>query len=373
VHLDDDQLDLDAHLKSNPDEPFAAIPLDDNHNHIADKWEKDVQVYGKTDDPNFDEDQLPKNQRRNGDGYTLFEEYRGFKVKDNLLPSGSHESFADGHLRMDPEYKDIFIDDEDGLFKTYYEPYNPADLCWHYIDKDEMIFTASGDDPQNRWTNFNKVGDHFYANQYALILDDKPAESGDATLGLQLDVNNVKDYESSKDPDALQKLRSLLLAYLIKLHDQSTSSAPETSVGFDQPIKHTLIIDVYSGKITQQAKYFESDKQQGVYNILITGVINHEMGHALGITHHRFANGDETDSSRIIGVTGCCMRYLSPTEMGKRFLVFRTPYYCHKSDTWREVVNTPPDKLEPGKRVPLKTVTHPSNNCYGQIDVKSDP
>jgi hypothetical protein len=27
----------------------------------------------------------------------------------------------------------------------------------------------------------------------------------------------------------------------------------------------------------------------------------------------------------------------------------------------------------PGATVPLQTITHPSNNCYGQIDIKSDP
>ncbi len=354
VHLDDDDLDLEAHLKNKPDEPFVTIPVDDNHNKIADKWEKDVGTYPKTSDADFDEDEMPKKQKRNGDGYTLFEEYRGFKVKDNIIAGGSHEDFKNGHVRMDPGYKDIFINDVDGLFKRYYSPYNPSNLCWHYIEKDEMIFNASGKDPQNRWVNFNKVPDHFYANQYALIMADKPAEQGGGVLGEQLNYNKVKNYDYPGD------------GYLY-------NTEQETGFGFEQPVKNTVIIDVYTGEIARQAKFFNTDQQQGAYDIMITGVINHEIGHALGITHHRLESGEENDSSKVIGVTGCSMRYLSPAEMSHRFLVFRAPYYCHKEDTWKEVVQTPANNAEPGKAVPLQTATHPSNNCFGQIDVKSDP
>jgi hypothetical protein len=270
------------------------------------------------------------------------------------MANGSHEVFTDGHLRMDPDYKDIFINDGDGLFKTYYEPYNPSGLCWHYIDKTEMIFNADGKDPQNRWTNFNKVPDHFYANQYALIMDDKPAEQGGGLLGEQLNYNKVKTYNGPDD------------GYLY--HTEQ-----ETGFGFDQPIKNTIIIDVYTGEIRKQAGYFKSDKQQGTYLLLITGVINHEIGHALGITHHRLAGGEENDSSKVIGVTNCSMRYMSNTETKNLFLVFRPPYYCHKSDTWQQINNVPADELPPGQAVPLNKTTQPSNNCYGQIDVKSDP
>ncbi|MBS1946982.1 MAG: hypothetical protein JST47_04370 [Bacteroidetes bacterium] len=350
VHLDDDDIDLDGHLKDKPDVFFATIPFDENHNKIADKWEKDMGIYGKISDPDFDEDAYPQNQRRNGDGYTLFEEYRGFKVEDNLVPQGSHESFKDGHLRMDPNYKDIFIWDEDGLFKQYYEPYNPSDLCWHYINKDEMIYTASSKDPENRWTNFNKT-DHFYAKQYALIFADMKSQSASIdcthiTVGQQIDYDKVTDYETGNE----------------------INKEGEESAGgyYDQAVKHTSIIYIYSGDMNYcLAKNFKPDQAQNIYQESVLGTTIHEIGHALGITHHH----PKAD----IGFLGCSMRYDAPDETSHRGINSVRHYYCHKGDTWTEVVNTPTDPDNPGKAVPLKTITHPSDDCYGKIDVKSDP
>jgi len=371
VHLDDDDLDLDAHLKEKPDESFATIPVDENQNKIADKWEKDINIYGKIFNPDFDEDELPKDQRRNGDGYTLFEEYRGFKVKDNILPGGTHEVFKDGHLRMDPNYKDLFINDNDGMFQTYYSPYNPSKLCWHYIDRDEMIFNARGTDPENRWVNFNKVSEHFYANQYALIMEDKPNETGgDNTIGLTVDVADVKAAGSNGDPVPFPAL----VNFCASIHEFLFGTLQKTSVGFEQPVKNTVIIDVYSGRILRISKYFKSDKQQGIFTLLITGTVNHEIGHAIGITHHRSAaSGAETPQTMEEGVTDCCMRYLSATELNHGFVVDRAPRYCTKNEVWYLVQQMPADQLQPGKAVPLSKTPYPSNNCFGQIDVKSDP
>ena len=353
VHLDDDDLDLDAHIKDKPEEFFADIPIDENHNKIADKWEKDVDMYAKTADADFDEDEFPKNQKRNGDGYTLFEEYRGFKVKDNLLASGSHESFKNGFLRMDPDYKDIFINDEDGLFQTYYASYNPSDLCWHYIDKDEMIFNSRGKDPENRWTNFNKVEEHFYARQYALILEKKPGLLPDGEVGHALSYVRLADYDTKEAID---------------------DGMPVTTHGFDQAVKNTIVVDVYVEEVTWLASHQRTGQQkQNYYNDIVAGTVIHEIGHAIGITHHLRPDGSTDSVSLTLGVTDCSMRYESKDEEmhNMNMLLVR---YCKKGETWKEVVQPSGEGTEaPGATVPLKTITHPSNNCYGQIDIKSDP
>lgn len=363
VHLNDDDIDLEAHLKGSPDELVITIPKDENRNKIADKWEKDVSMYGKTSDADFDEDAYPKNQRRNGDGYTLFEEYRGFKVENNLVPQDSHETFKNGHLRMDPNYKDIFIWDEDGLFRQYYAPYNPSDLCWHYINKNEMIFTAHSKDPENRWMNFNKT-DHFYARQYALILKDLPSANASLdcsklTVGQMFDYDNVANYGTNDFPDA-------------------KNGVPETITGVDQAVKHASIIMVFSGDVSYcLKKAYQPDELQRFFISNITGTVNHEIGHAIGIRHHWVdghilldADGNPDFTK---GVINCSMRYGSLDEAIHHNIQPTNTYYCHKKDSWKEVVNTPPDPDNPGKAVPLKTITHESDNCYGQIDVKSDP
>lgn len=326
------------------------IPCDDNNNKIADKWEKDVGIWGKTDDPNFDEDKYPELQKRAGDGYTLFEEYRGFKVTDNVFRDKSHEFYSNGFLRTDPNYKDVFVWDQDGLFMQYYQPYNPADLNWHLVTDKEMVFNKMGKDPDNRWVNFNKVDNYFYARQYAIILRKAPGGSDKITAGQALDYNKLADYDSKEGTDG---------------------GVDETPDGIPQALKHTMIVDVYTDAITNMAQnYFKSSSQQSVYQLMMICTVTHEVGHALGIAHHFDESGQQSGQSQVQGVLDCTMRYLSPIEIQKRLVNLRFRY-CNTFDTWTSVDLSQPN-TDPNQATPIKTITHHSNNCFGEIDVKSD-
>ena len=65
-----------------------SIPEDDNNNQIADNWERAHNMY-KSDDAEalaWAESDLeggPTGNSNHGDGYSIFEEYRGFMVKGN--------------------------------------------------------------------------------------------------------------------------------------------------------------------------------------------------------------------------------------------------------------------------------------------------
>ncbi len=83
---------LDAHL-AGANVPDAKIPLDDNDNHIADAWEHAEQL---TDiDATSDKEHFDGNNF-DGDGLTLYEEYRGAVVNGT-------------HVRLDPKKKDLFL------------------------------------------------------------------------------------------------------------------------------------------------------------------------------------------------------------------------------------------------------------------------
>ena len=97
------------------DSPDLALPMDENHNHIADAWEKNWAGGLRGQETDDDED-VPSGQAGStGDGLTLYEEYRGFKV------SGGPERIGDAHLplelitgqhvRTDPRVKDLFVSD----------------------------------------------------------------------------------------------------------------------------------------------------------------------------------------------------------------------------------------------------------------------
>jgi len=100
----------------------VTIPLDDNTNHIADGWEQDNGVLGEAADADNDAEPKPVGELREpGDGFSNYEEYRGFVVQGAWLST-------------DPRHKDIFIYDAVGygvgLFVT-------TGLAIHDIAQDE--------------------------------------------------------------------------------------------------------------------------------------------------------------------------------------------------------------------------------------------
>jgi len=98
--------------------PDISLPLDDNHNHIADAWETQW-AGGLRGQETADEDAEPIGDGHAGDVLSLYEEYRGFRI------SGAGEATASGgvpqelitgyHVRTNPRVKDVFVCDTLGL------------------------------------------------------------------------------------------------------------------------------------------------------------------------------------------------------------------------------------------------------------------
>ncbi|HEX4850711.1 MAG TPA: hypothetical protein VFV08_07900 [Puia sp.] len=92
---------LQAHFKSDK-KTVIPVPKDDNDNQIADAWEKskDVNVYDKNYNSFWDGEKQKVQGKvvndNDGDGLTLYEEYRGVVVKGQ-------------HMRLDPNKKELFV------------------------------------------------------------------------------------------------------------------------------------------------------------------------------------------------------------------------------------------------------------------------
>ncbi|MCW3060714.1 MAG: hypothetical protein JWQ02_2535, partial [Capsulimonas sp.] len=80
---------------------FLAIPLDDDDNNIADQWEKDSGIYDRRLTANWDDEDKPSGWQSNGDGLTLYEEYRGFIIDD--------PSHKEVFKRLDQKKRKLFV------------------------------------------------------------------------------------------------------------------------------------------------------------------------------------------------------------------------------------------------------------------------
>lgn len=156
-----------AHFK-NDKKIEIPLPKDDNHNHIADYWEETAGILSKNYPADWDDEQQSGNDN-NGDGLTLYEEYRGVIAKGKIK-------------RLSPDKKDIIIgntssDNLDAAIGYFQRgtgnSISPVELvAGKELPTDEAIV--------NKNSSAYKKGD-----QYGIILKREPisADKGDAVLG----------------------------------------------------------------------------------------------------------------------------------------------------------------------------------------------
>lgn len=130
---------LDAPTKALLDgEQYAlSIPRDNNRNHIADRMEDSYIGVGVL--ASDDGDAKPPGDGDGGDGLSLYEEYRGFRVQG-------------GHIRTSPLNRDLFVYDKHGLNLG---DFAKSELALHLVTKEEFGTEESGAG-NPRVINFNR-------------------------------------------------------------------------------------------------------------------------------------------------------------------------------------------------------------------------
>jgi len=360
---------LQAKLKEK-DTYAVIIPKDEDMNKISDQWEIDMRIEGK--DPVWDDDRMPASQRRNGDGYTLFEEYRGFKALDHTLRDASRIQQKYQHFRSDPNHKDVFIYDENELFKIYYAAENPAQLNWHIIKPEQMVFTNEGFDPANRWVNFHKTDYHF-GRQYAMHLVKRDQAPGsNSVVGAGISSPEIEMFNNDSEP-------SMLLGWYIRLAEKLDGTPVNGNAcqadPFESPLKCFYTIEIYQGTIESLCRRVNANAQQGIFQKLMQSTVIHEVGHGIGITHHwkrGLANDSLVEVETMRGVLDCAMRYTSRAENRRPDQLYRDQTkYCKDGQTYEEIIFV--QQLENYDPTQIQRQTFPAHNCFGQIDVKTDP
>jgi hypothetical protein len=134
----DDGSMVNAHVLGKSTQELT-IPEDDNGNHIADAWEK-LYPLGSLD-AKGDDDLYPTGDNSLGDGLSLYEEYRGFRVQRK-------------HIRTNPLGKDLFIRDDDNLYPKARDYFIQSGLIVHLLREEE---SGLEDGATNPWViNLNR-------------------------------------------------------------------------------------------------------------------------------------------------------------------------------------------------------------------------
>jgi len=384
------------------DDYSIEIPNDQNHNHIADVWEKDMGVDGI--DKLDDKDKLPTGQNREGDGLTAFEEYRGFISEKDLIAScdADHTKRAGKHVRTSPLCRDIFIHDADGLFAKYVAAPNPAECHWHYLNKDQIKLPP--------------------ADQVSTVVSiNEPGYTGNMATGAGYVKNWIeKEYRriNKNTPDTLRNNKQfamyLILSPLASTSGGNTIFYPSGETANASPLTygHIVMLPQFESYKTLQmgvinyfkknskndlAKSYPADVVNALLQTIYEAMVIHETGHGLGIEHHSKGlltviktetnekitinagnNESYTEAQKYkeffyldkkeylitnpsyaflaLGVNDCCMRYTAEREVDfiDKKVLMRTLKYCKKGQKFTNGDGSQTD----------------ADDCFGSIKIR---
>jgi hypothetical protein len=246
--------------------PFVPVPQDDDNNRIADAWQRRHGAEGQGID---DEDDQPPGDSK-GDGLSLYEEYRGFFIQGR-------------HQRLDPQVKDFFVYDQDGLVQDSFLTQAASPLKIHYPREDEMIIDRASD----RYRVINTNHDTFHlVDQHGIVVIEDSGPKG-------------------------------LMGHCHGACESPGTADPHVSVYVDN-IRQSIISRVsnYEEQISQKlGRPLDAAWLRQHIDARIRQTTTHEVGHAIGIEHHVAercmppgATQDQVTPSG--GSYTCVMRYL---------------------------------------------------------------
>jgi hypothetical protein len=240
---------LTGYLQGNPQITEIKIPLDNNNNKIADAWEKKEKIYSEFVDPSLD-DESQEGNNYSGDGYTLFEEYRG------IIAKGKHK-------RLSPTKKDLIIID--------------------LIDADKIKEVKKG------------------------------IELFERLSGVKITLVNKDEVPASRVVNANESLYRITKQHGVILRNGVADSSSSGVLGIAEPA-HVLnkspklcteiIIDVEEIKRIVFPDQYDAKTVESFRESVFACTVAHEIGHVCGLNHHGDKEYGDPGRTRMIYVTG---------------------------------------------------------------------
>lgn len=327
-----------------------AIPLDENSNDIADAWEDKMHILADNKRPNVDDDDVPANMATKGDGYTLFEEYRGFLVEDPAEPGPTSKRTQ---VRLDPLTKELFVIpfterataihgaklfSAISKIPVFIVPTNDQ-LAW--LPDDPKAWHSEDDNghPEThdvsrfpRWTGFNvtpKDRTHFSEGQVGIRVVDAPWSTFSPGIDAFPDVGKGPPLQP-----AYRDLRQHAGVYQSRAgwEDQVNAFIRDTKPGSESP---RIKAGLRAAKLDQATVLTHAQANiPQLTEKLLTFSIAHEIGHQAGANEHaidgylahgtndNWGPGGNFETYYASGDPRCPQRYWQAAKVGTEIVKF---------------------------------------------------
>jgi hypothetical protein len=307
--------------------PVIDIPKDDNANHIADIWEKAEHASGslKSD---ADDEQLPSGLAP-GDGYTLFEEYRGFVQAD---PKGNLEIGRGAkpkiiHGRLHPNDRDVMIGlqlasaDDDRAVKKGLAIFAATTRAKLFYIADPKYLAAMDHDfsaqfPRRADSRGDGHPELFGKPQAAIWIESTyiPKGFGDPALAYSwhpYDQTKIKPDAPLTTTNLLGSPRDVMFVIVARKNAEESVSGmtcyldPDCNVTNDRKKEWDAGV---KGLLSEDQRRIKAKQAKNIAtrltDELVTFTVTHELGHTLGAYHHGNTSGGDDGGNK-----ACPMRY----------------------------------------------------------------